>query len=415
MGHLTTNPQDRDPTQKPPESSTPPIQTVRYAGFTAVNARLSDMIRAVVITSMLGILAIAPIATMAAQTQNRDQSHPDKPPLLTGKALQQRLKTRISVSWAEAGLADRLRTFAARGQFAIFIDRRIDPSLKINLQQVNVTVEQLLLDAADNVGISMCQIDDLIYIGPTATAQALPVLWEQLARASSVPAKPLEWATLSQPRELLESISRSAGFKIEGIEQVPHDLWDQGSLPALTPSQQVAIITVGFGLWPSMSETAPSTLKLARLPSPSVGKLEYVRGRRNVGSSSELKQILKTKFPEVSFQVTRDKVRMSGDTDKIYAAKAFLIRGSSVEETKPDSKDVRFTLKTSATRLQILNAVARQTGRELQFDPALRGVLAQQVEIECQQITLSELVVQILAGSELESRVTSADIQILGR
>ncbi len=408
MGHLRSNPSDRKPSRKRAKSSTRALQTVASRQFTCVNPCLKHTIRVAVIISTALWLAYAPLV-LAAQSSGLSET--DQPLILTGKKLNLRLKKPVSVSWTQAPLAQRIRAFATANQFAIFIDRRIDPHLKVNIQRANVTIEQLLLDVASELNVGMCQLDDLIYIGPTATAHALPIMWHDIPHVSAKPANRLQWDMLSRPREILESIAEEGKIKIEGVEQIAHDLWEPGSLPPLTSSQQAGIIAVGFGQWLSKSKTDSGVLKLLQFEPPSRGKIEFIRAPRDVGGSDILKATLKQKFPDVKAQVSRERVRMSGSPDKLYAAKSFLIRRNQIKT--PDAKNIRFTLKTSATRLQILNAIARQTGRELIYDPSHRDTLDQQVEVECRQANLNKLVDLILAGSDLQSEVGSSKIQVL--
>ena len=129
MGHFISILRSKSDRQKQPESSARALQTCGIAWFTAVNLRLSAMTRAVVITSALFTLAAAPTG---ARAQKPSVSASETPSVLTGKKLKQRLKKPVSVSWTDAPLAARLKVFAAKNQFAIFIDRRIDPDTKIN-------------------------------------------------------------------------------------------------------------------------------------------------------------------------------------------------------------------------------------------------------------------------------------------
>lgn len=408
MGHLRSNPSDREPSKKRGESPTRALQTVASGQFNSVTPDLKHMIRVAVIISTVAWFAYAPVVLAA---QGSSLSATDKPLILTGKKLDLRLKKTVSVSCTESPLAQRVRAFATANDIAIFIDRRIDPELKVNIQRANVTIEQLLLDIASELSIGMCQLDDLIYLGPTATAQSLPIMWPEIPKVSAKPANRLQWDILSRPREVLNSIAQSGEIKIEGVEQITHDLWEQGSLPPLTPSQQAAIIAVGFGLWPSESKTDSRALKLSRFEPPIRGKIEFIRAPQDVGGSGILRATLRQKFPDVKAQVSRERVRMSGSPDTLYAAKSFLIRRNKIKT--PDAKNIRFTLKTSATRLQILNAIARQTGRELIYDQSHRDTLDQQVEIECRRADLNELVDLILDGSDLQNEVGSSEIKIL--
>jgi len=412
MGHLISNPTSQSHRGKHPEFPPRALQSVASAPIAAVNLRVSAIIRVVVITCTLAWFVVLTMSASAqAQPPSNAETSTEKSPTLTRGALRRRLKKPITISWTDAPLAERMKAFAAANQLAIFIDRRVDPGTKINIERVNVTIEQLLLDVASEHGIGMCQIDDLIYLGPTSSAKALPLVWRKLPRATSKPATRLEWKALSRPRELMQSISRLGEIKISGIGQISHDLWDEGSLPPMTPTQQVALIAFGFDLWPSKDQSDPNTLKLTQFEPPIGGQLRYLRAARDVGGSGKLKQTLKQKFPDVRFHVVPNLVLMTGPTEMLYAAKAFLIRRNVIEVR--DERNIRFTLKTSANRLQILSVIAKQTGRELLYDPALRDLLDQQVKIECHQINLSELVDQILSGTDLKNEVTTSKIQIL--
>ena len=140
-------------------------------------------------------------------------------------------------------------------------------------------------------------------MGPKQTAQALPLLWRKLPQIRSKPAKTLGWNALARPRELLDSISEAGEFPLNGIEQIAHDLWDRGSLPPMTPSQQVALLAVGFNLWPSADKSDPDALKLIPFESPRQGLLEFRRTPGDIGGSGRLKLYLKQKFPTVKAQI----------------------------------------------------------------------------------------------------------------
>ncbi len=389
-------------------------QSARPTLWSPANAatfHLAAMTRFFIIISATAVWIAAPNDAIGQDAIGK-RSHNDR--CLTGKALHRRLNSPVSVSWTQAPLADRLKAFAANKQFAVFIDRRIDPNAKVDLRRINVTIEQLLLELANELGIGVCQVDDLIYFGPLVTAQTLPVIWDDLSKpsrapASHAPATALKWNELSCPQELMKSIADNGNFKIIGMERIHHDLWDSGSLPPLTPIQQVAMIAVGFEQWPTVRSSG-KILELRKIQRPSRGKIEYVRSPIDASHEDDLKQKLQENFPELKFRLSRDTVRMTGKIDQLYAAKAFLIQQNRIG--RPDSANVRFTLKTSATRVQILTAIAAQTGRELMFDPTFRSTLDQQVEIECRQVSLDELVDQILTGSGLQAETTSSAIEI---
>lgn len=332
----------------------------------------------------------------------------------TGKALTQTLLGQTSVSWTDAPFAERLRAFAASKRIAVFIDRRLDPGVKINLQQANATIEQLFLDVAEQHGLAgMCRVDDLIYFGPLETVQALPIVWNDLPRISNRPASRLSWTPLSKPANVLQALAQSSGIKITNIERVHHDLWPAVSVPPLTPTKQVALISVGYGSWPVLDEYRTNALKFENWNPPSRGTIQYRRSANDRVRNSELRRLLRKEFAGIKFSVSDKLVKMTGDTDQMYAAKAFLVRRNKF--SPPPSRDIRFTLKTSATRFQLLKTIAKQTGRKLTYDASIKRSLDQQITIECQQVDLERLIEKTLDGSVLAFELTKSEIKLFRR
>jgi hypothetical protein len=329
--------------------------------------------------------------------------------LKTGRALHRCLNSPVTVSLTEAPFADRIRAFAATRQFAVFIDRRINPDARLNLRRTDVTIEQILLDAADDLGIGMCQVGDLIYFGPMTTAVALPTLWQSLPEMNSSPARTLAWQHLSRPRDILKTIAEKGRFELIGLEKIHHDLWVEYSLPALSPVQQVAIVSVGFEQWPKPGKINRSRIALDEIKFPKAGTLNHRRSPFDSRSKSELKSELADQFPDIKFRINNEFVRMSGRHEQLYAARAFLIRSNQPDSS--DDQDTRFSMKTAATRLQLLKAIAKQTGRKLVYDE-LNDRAMDQITIECREVTLETLVQMTLDGSNITFEITDSEIKL---
>jgi hypothetical protein len=97
-----------------------------------------------------------------------------------------------------------------------------------------------------------------IYVGPAQTAGELATL-SALARLSlsKTPAdvrtrwlrvKAWSFPQLSEPRALLAELAKSVGAQLREAERIPHDLWAERSLPAMSTLDRAVLLLAGFDL-----------------------------------------------------------------------------------------------------------------------------------------------------------------------
>jgi len=163
-----------------------------------------------------------------------------------------------SIHWQDVPLGEavaRLRPLFAE---VVFVDRRVDPDRRVTLDIDASSAEQVMtaIAAADDLGTA--RIGKLIYLGPKKTADGLKRL--EAARASDVARLPaalratftgkrqLAWPRLAEPRAVVDSALRQAGWKLGNPEQIPFDLWAAGALPELTLAEQLTLLLAGFDL-----------------------------------------------------------------------------------------------------------------------------------------------------------------------
>ena len=217
------------------------------------------------------ILVITQSLTSAAQS-----ARPENPKWRTGNDLDKHLQTSLSVAWSERELHDCLTNFSEQQQIAIWIDRRVDPSMLMTYRATNATFEQILWGVANQTLIpipsaspnhkwsddlnelGVCRLDDFYYVGPSQTAAALPLLWDRLkAETRAIKSRSqVRWhernefslPQLTNPAEALLRLSQQHHFQLTG-ENLPHDCGRQQRLPSVSLDQQVAMLTIGFGKW----------------------------------------------------------------------------------------------------------------------------------------------------------------------
>ena len=161
----------------------------------------------------------------------------------TGPDLQKRLAQSIDITWAENPLRQALEGLARQENTAVLIDRRIDPGRKIAISLRQTPLRDAFEKIAQRCDMGISMVGPVAYFAPAETAEKVRTLIvlrrEDVSRASSKASKNFQrrkavvWDNLAQPRELLEKIGTEYGFKIAGLDQIPHDLWAAADLPPL--------------------------------------------------------------------------------------------------------------------------------------------------------------------------------------
>lgn len=189
------------------------------------------------------------------------------------KKLLRDLAAPISAQWRDAPGRQALERLAAETEVAIWIDRRVDVRKKLTLSATGTTMAALIDGAASSLDLGSAAIDDIVYVGPTNSAAALPTLathWRRAAPSGLRKRSLLEWPRLAEPRKLAEDIASSAGYRIENIESIPHDLWPAGSTPPLAFGDQLTLLCLGFDLKWTVADRTKKTIRLEPItPTPS--------------------------------------------------------------------------------------------------------------------------------------------------
>ena len=172
--------------------------------------------------------------------------------------LEQRLVAPVSVAWEGQQLAAALQRLADAQRFSVWIDRRVDPSAPIVLTVADRPLGEVLSALATPRALAATPYHGVLFFGPKQTADELLTL-SALARQSIAKApsnvrsrwlKPKAWAIarLSEPRELLKQLARSAGATVVDEHHIPHDLWPARTLPPMSALDRAVLLLSGFDL-----------------------------------------------------------------------------------------------------------------------------------------------------------------------
>lgn len=226
--------------------------------------------------STVAFLAIFMTAAAAAEPDNK----------LTANMFRAALDKPVGRSWQSVPIREALRELSDATRVSILLDRRLDPSTELSLLAKPQPLRDLIESAARTVNLESTQVGYVVYLGsPTAVAtlrQLLELRSQDLARITSDKAKgpknpwsahraaihkkvSLAWDDLDSPREVLMQIPETFPIKLNGLDQLPHDLWAAGSLPQMSLVESLSLMLIPFG---TTFEFVPDRLTLNIVPIP---------------------------------------------------------------------------------------------------------------------------------------------------
>jgi hypothetical protein len=187
----------------------------------------------------------------------------------------QNTSRKASIHWQGVSLRDAIARLRPLFDQPLFVDRRVDPEMRVSLDIEAASAEQVLNALASEQQLGVERLGRVLYLGPAAAAAQLKqtsVLREKEAarlqsdlRTSLAGRSPLSWLRLTEPRQLVTSIADQSGWRLANPEKVPHDLWDAGELPELTGIERLTLLLIGFNQTFELKPVA-RTIEIVELP-----------------------------------------------------------------------------------------------------------------------------------------------------
>lgn len=334
-----------------------------------------------------------------------------------GLEFRKALEQPIGLKWAENPIRDALRNLANNQQLAIWLDRRIDPSSKLQFELEDAPLAITLDQLCEKYKLGRSVVGPVIYIGPVSTTEKLATLaavkrqqvGQQSAseRARWSRAAVLNVPLLAQPRELVRELVRESGATLQNPEVIPHDLWPAIPLPPLTLADRLTLVLAGFDLTFEQSADG-STIRIVSMPD----KVEYEQTYAWRGQNQSLAAQLRTKFPELKIRVEESKIVVTGKyethelIDRMMSGEtvrtAKVVPGSKVFSLRVDNQPAGAVVKT----------VAKELGKEMVYDPALVEKLRTNVSFNVKDVKLEDLLATVLTPLELTFEITEASLVI---
>lgn len=329
----------------------------------------------------------------------------------------------VAVSWVDAPLGAALRRLPAAGVAAPFVDRRVDPNTRLTATAEG-PLPDILRSALRPAGYGVSELGGVAYVGPDNAARELRTLAQRNrrrlagarreAREALSREGALEWPRLAEPRALVQRLASEAGVALRDATMIPHDVWDEGRLPAMPRADQLTLLLYGFDLtWRVADEGA--ALSVAPIERPIAIRKSYPLPRSHGGALERFRE----EHADAEIELGRARVTLRAGAEAHAAMERLLgddARPAAPSRSAPDLSQRRFTLSVRAQRADaILRGVAQAVGLELAYTPSgeerAREALTRRVDLTVKQAPLEELLASI--GRQAGVRVSVAGDRLL--
>jgi len=330
---------------------------------------------------------------------------------LSGVELQKQLQRPMGLTWSGASLRSALERLARVEQVCIVLDRRIDPSKKIDLTLKNEPLDLALKRIAQQQGLGLSMLGSLAYLGPPKVAKPLRTLSalrrEEALQAPAAARRKLlatrgwRWAELTSPRELLDQLAKEAGIEILEPERVLHDLWPAGDLPAMSWTDRLTLLAAEFDLTFQI-EREGAAIRL--IPFPRRVAIERVYHVPNAAAAAAARKWT-VQLPEAQILAGKDTLTVLGLSEDQELIAAALQGRPAKRNTVTTGKQV-YQLSVEKVPLKpLLAQLEKKLDLELHFDQTAidrAGIsLDQPVSVKVQNVSLDELLAAALQGRGL--------------
>lgn len=323
------------------------------------------------------LLAIVAAASIAAPPAKDDRAGPKQRIVLEPAASTiAEPRGTSTIHWQGVPLREAVERLQPLFDERIFVDRRVDPDMRVSLDATASSAEQLLTVLADEYDLGVAKLGKLVYLGPVGAARILPSIANMRsreivrlpadARTSLMRRDVLSWPRLAEPRQLVTLVVEQCGWRVTDSERIPLDLWSAGELPEMSVAEKLSVLLMGFDLTFEF-DSATHAVRIVPLPEQTAAENSRPTAKRtspksnSKTSSGPTKQVYTLRVQEKPVGAvlrelsTRLHWAVQVDEDAIRAA------GKSLD------KRVSFSVE-NADREKLLDALLSPAGLEYQID-----------------------------------------------
>lgn len=330
---------------------------------------------------------------------------------LEGKALEKARLLPVSVAWTESPLRDQLMQFGIQRRRPIFVDRRVDPTLKQTLQMFESTTDQVVWRTAAANDLGVARIGNLLYVGPKSSASRLPFLIAATEKNLSKLGKDVRrkwnrksdilWPDATTTMEVASWFE--SNHRIKFRDPIPFDVWPASDWPKLTLLEQMSLVMVGFDLAVEIDKDG-HTISLVNFPDIETGSKKF----KTKDVTFEFDKA-KTKFGGLRFAKSGSTVTVKGNVEQIAELDGWIVDQQKVVQGKEKTFDLNME---NVRRGDILSSAVQLTGHELQLVGRANELLAQPINVNLEKATLESLIEVCLEGTGLKYTLSNSTLTI---
>ncbi len=389
-------------------------------------------------------LAFTVMWAALAQSAANGADPPENGGFHSGKGFRQALDRTISATWEQVDLRTITRRIEETRQIALLVDRRLDPSRPVKFAAHDVRLGELLERLASERDAEAIVVGNTVYLGPKLATEKLRTLialrtqeFERLksARRSGLSPSDLRWDDLTTPSELLSRLSQRDRVRIEGGDQVPHDLWAAATLPDVNVIEALSLILIQFDLtfhWTDGGsgveiEPAPEKVVIERHHAVRKGTLA------KKGAHIALLEEVKERYPGLPARLAAEGIEVGGTVEQHEEIERFLGRGepglkspdragsktASKEKKARKESEIRYTLRMQDKPLgSLLKTLERPEHGDWKFeyrnDELQRaGIrLDQRITFDVREVAIAELLKKALDQAGLQFEIQDRVVRL---
>ena len=356
-----------------------------------------------------------------AQVSNRSRQR-----WVTGNALRQRLSSPIDVAWVDTPLRPAISRLEQSFQIAFFLDRRIDPGLKVNFSSKVEHFSNFVDVFAREHRLHSFWLGPIAYIGHEVKTECGAVRLDVQADyiANQLPRKvsrfwqrkkSLRWPNLTEPKQLVAQIGKDAGIKVVDVDRVPHDLWLADDLPALSVANRLGIILLGFGL--SFDVNADGSATIVQIDPSEIVTLDYPLSARLANPIEDLK----LELTGAAVRVDRAVCSLTGSLEQHVRLRHWIRSNKPTHKRKISNRDSAESYQVYSLNIQeqpfqpVIESLARRLQLTTEWQPAISNdKKMQRVSFQVQNATQEELLDAATSSAGVRYRVDGNTLKIYG-
>ncbi len=212
------------------------------------------------------------------------------------------------------------------------------------------------------------------------------------------------WDELAEPHDLIRELGAEAQVTIEGLDEIPHDLWPAVELPALSWTDRMTLVLAGFGLTFEFADRG-ERIRLVALPQQSLLERTY-----RVTLSQPNWDAIVAEFPGAEIARSADAVTLEGTSEEHERLQKLLARHVAGNRTSRTGEAAKRGSRVHTLRVhqQPVGAILRTLEQQLQlrfhFESDVGEQLQMRVSFDVRKVPLEKLLDETLLPAGLTYR-----------